>query len=164
MQTTFHYTVGPKLPLIRRSGALLPMGKNLGDNELPMLWFSSRHDFEPTAIKPLMSNRGLIRPSFQQLHEFVGCYRFRANLELLSFAQACKFAKTPSKYIQLMLSNGAEWGADPEHWFATDKPVILKALGFERWNGANWIQANFNDEATKVASTGQRVLMMSAVA
>lgn len=157
-----HYTIGPKLPLIRRSQALLPLGTKLGRNEEPLLWFSTRDDFEPTAIKPLMLNGRLYRPSFGELHALVGCFRFVGDLKLMPYAKACVSAKTPRHFQDVMLSNGLAWGGDPNDWFATLKPVMLDQLIFEKWDGRRWVSACLNAETAAVMGSGRRVLMVAA--
>lgn len=164
MKPLYHYTIGPKLPLIRKSAALLPLGKNLGESEIPMLWFSSRTDFEPTAIKTIMRNGHFHRLTFDEMHAMFGCYRFRLNADiaLLPFGRACKQAKTPQRAIDIMLRNGMEWGGNPADWYATKADIPLLALEFEKWSENEWRPSSFHLETIKIIERGQRAVMLSA--
>jgi hypothetical protein len=48
----WHYTSeAHHLPLILRDGSIHPATVGIGTHERPVVWFSSRQDYEPTAIK-----------------------------------------------------------------------------------------------------------------
>lgn len=149
----YHYTIGNRLPLIRKSGALLPLGAKLGVNELPQLWFSEEPIFEPSALRLQFVDRRLIRPSFEQYHAMYECYRFllRDQRCLKSFSKVCRAAHLVPDTIAEMKQVCIDTGARHELWRGTVDTVALSQLTLEKWNGTSWVEADFRLEASRHA-------------
>lgn len=158
----FHYTYGHKLEGIFNAQALLPHNYspkisvqtgqiflNPNENkELPLLWFSTNSQWEPTSSKNIVNNGRLTRLSFEQGARMLGCVRFKL-LEpqgLLSFEQACKFAKIPLRERKRMTDRGIAWGSYPKQWFALSRAVPLSALQAQRYDlhSKQWIDLDWN--------------------
>ena len=137
----FHYAPAAYLPRILQSGHLRP--SNAGaPKERPLLWFSTRQDWEPTATKMKWDpQRGLQHMTFAEQLATVGCIRFAlpANDErLLTWIKACKVAGTPARLRQVMELSGRLQGGDPANWFAVTCEVPLLDLRLEVLRGSKW--------------------------
>lgn len=53
----WHYTTGKKAALILESGELRPTNCNVPAGEKPVLWFSLRQSWEPSATKGIVDSR-----------------------------------------------------------------------------------------------------------
>ena len=164
----FHYTYGHRLSSIQRDGMLRATGITIPANERPSLWYSTRSDFEPTALKPVKfpGHDGPVRLSMEQLHELAGVYRFATDTELVRakpFPQACRDIGIMPTDARQMISVGIELGADPADWYATTRHQLVNLHVFERWDGEEWVAANMATEVEMRAqmsitseATGQR--------
>lgn len=134
----FHYTVGPKLPLILKSRRLQPTGFGLAasSREKPVLWWSENADWEQTATKVLSTDRGKTyrRPSLAELQAEAGLYRFRLDtrnaaalhevgIKLVPWQRIPMLARIDPKDVQRMLMSGLHLGATPTQWWGTFEPV-----------------------------------------
>jgi hypothetical protein len=128
----WHYTTGLKLRGILQAGEIKPSTAHLDPGEKPVVWFSSRPTWEPTATKcPLpgklgqyitaRAQDGLVRicvpacaapHSFRHLHAIAGT--------------------SPQTCVGLVLS-GLEMGADPGDWFFS--PTSVSAALFRSIEG-----------------------------
>jgi len=122
----WHYTTIEKLKLIINGGIIRPSTARLDANERPVVWFSARSTWEPTATKcPLAGKLGQIVTAAAQ----GGLARIRVppSTAPFTFPQLPLVAGTsPATCVGLLLA-GLELGADPDHWrFATEPvPVAL---------------------------------------
>jgi hypothetical protein len=118
----WHYTTVEKLKLIINGGHIRPSTARLDANEKPVVWFSSRPTWEPTATKcPLAGNLGQIVTAAAQ----GGLARISVapSTAPFIFPQLPLVAgTTPATCIGLLLA-GFELGADPDHWRFTTEPV-----------------------------------------
>lgn len=134
----FHYTVGPKLPLILESRQLLPAGFGMAVSvrEKPVLWWSSNPHWEPTATKVISVDGGksYFRPSVDELQKAAGIYRFRLDtrnpealhalgIKLVPWTRMPLVARIDAKETQSMVAAGLKLGATPTHWWGTLEPV-----------------------------------------
>lgn len=130
----FHYTVGPKLPLILHSGALLPTGFGLAlsKKERPVLWWSAHPHWEPTATKILSLNGGQAfrRPGLEELAMAVGAFRFRMTRDTRTakfhaWPQIAQRAHIDAREVSGMVKHGLDLGARPRDWYGVLEPVPL---------------------------------------
>jgi hypothetical protein len=137
-EALYHYTVGPKLPLIAVSRRLEPAGYGLAlsRREKPVLWFSENAQWEPTANKNMSADEGRTfrRPSMRELHDTLGLYRFRldtrnpgalstAGVRMFPWARARRVAHIDPADIMKMVESELELGATPAHWWGVLEPV-----------------------------------------
>lgn len=139
----FHYTVGPKLPLILNSGSLVPKGYGMAasSRERPVLWLSENPVFEPTANKVISTDGGktFIRPSLAELHDAAGIFRFQVDPErlmnhrklpvkLYGWAKLQQVAHFARKDVSIMVDYGMKMGATPMHWWGAMEPIFTNLL------------------------------------
>lgn len=153
----FHYTVGPKLPLIADSGHLMPTGFGAAKSrrEKPILWWSSNARWEPTATKVLnRDGRTFYRPTFDELNELCGTFRFRLStrnlggspevgFKLMAWNQLPLVARLDAADARQMVTAALELGAVPTDWWGCLEPVSLSfeasgRLQLEVWRNPNW--------------------------
>ncbi len=168
LQELFHYTVGPKLPLIMQAGALLPTGFGLALNrrERPVLWWSAHSHWEATATKILSldGGRSFVRPTLATMARAVGAYRFRiprASLPVKAYPwpEIARIARIDKREVAGMVKHGLELGAQPRDWFGALEPVAVtgeSGLALEVLTDAVWSPACLRDAARHWASEGQR--------
>lgn len=140
----FHYAPAAYLSRILQSGYLRP--SNAGaPKEKPLLWFSTRLDWEPTATKMKWDpQRGLQHMTFAEQVATVGCIRFALPADderLLNWTKACKLAGTPGHLRQALELSGRLQGSNPANWFAVACEVSLADLRLEVLRESRWQQA-----------------------
>lgn len=160
-RTVFHYTFGHKLPGILASNGLIPTGNTLPPHERPALWYSSRADFEPTALKPIVWPGRSVpeRVSFQELHALVGAYRFcgdATSLRLKPWPLCVRHLGIMPSDAKVMESAGQDLGAVPADWWATTHRQALSEHRFEAWDGMRWIGADIEAEILRWKSIPQQ--------
>ena len=182
--TLYHYTIGPKLPLIAQSGELLPFGFGGSTNtrEKAVLWWSSHENWEPTATKviSLDSGRTFERPTLEKLHNIAGCYRFRldmrnpvaihtAGVKLLPWTRLPLVARIAASDVQQMVTTGLRLGALPSQWWGCLEgvPMQLEVSGLLRveafQDDGSWRQlANMAEALALVEATPKRVKQVKA--
>lgn len=151
MDTVWHYTVGPKLPLIFGSAVLRPFGAG-AKNELPVVWFSSLQSWEPTATKAIGMNGGSpSRPSKEVLHALCRLYRFGISPnspEIMPWPVLWRKAGLNQRSIKQLLAFGAAVGSGCSHWYGALNDVAVSSLIFEAWDGTAWQTADLHERAT----------------
>ena len=133
----WHYSAWAKLPAIVKSCEL--RGSNVGaDGEKPMLWFSANQQWEPTATKDVINNRGeRVHLTFKQQADRFGCIRFGLDaddIRLMKWKVACAYAGTPRETHRTLEKVGRKEGGDPAQWFATSAFILLDELHFQLWH------------------------------
>lgn len=145
-EALFHYTVGPKLPLIARSGRLLPTAIMAGPREKPVLWWSANVHWEPTATKLVAGADGRVQaPSFDELSRQFGAFRFRLDtrhpdallkvgIKLLPWPRVQTAARIDTDEVTRMVASGVRHGAKPMDWWGCLEavPVSLEVGGLLR--------------------------------
>jgi hypothetical protein len=121
-EVLYHYTTVKKLRLIINSGHIRPSTARIEPHEKPVVWFSSRPTWEPTATKcPFAGKLGqLVTASVQG-----GLARVSVPPETAPyiFPQLPLIAGTkPSVCIGLLLA-GLDLEADPDQWRFSLEPV-----------------------------------------
>jgi len=153
----WHYTTRQKLEQILATGVIQPSTALIEPTEKPVVWFSSRPTWEPTATKcPLTGKLGQYVTASAQgglariaVASSTAPYRF-AQLPLVA-------GTSPRMCIGLVLA-GLDAGADPDQWFFSPEPVprdlwqAIEVYDFEadRWD--YWHAAA--DKLPTVAATG----------
>jgi hypothetical protein len=118
----WHYTTRQKLEQILATGVIQPSTAFIEPAEKPVVWFSSRPTWEPTATKcPLTGKLGQYVTASAQgglariaVVPSSAPYRF-AQLPLVA-------GTSPATCIGLVMA-GLEVGADPDQWFFTPQAV-----------------------------------------
>ncbi len=123
-QLVWHYTVLPKVKIIKQDPQLRPFGK---PGILPAVWFSTEQDWEPTAACNWQAEKAdgtkefLDRDGLYKAHG--GLYRFGVRPEIAPITWD-EFSKgLPEEVIKAMLDGANELGADPAKWRATKASV-----------------------------------------
>jgi hypothetical protein len=125
----WHYTWGHKWPYIQRDGLILLADGKLGPRERPAVWFSTREDFEPTAVKRYGVDRygDWHEVTFEQALELCnGAYRIgvdRDELKLISWLEYLKTSNVSREDAKTMRVNAIKWKAAPSDWWASYRPV-----------------------------------------
>ena len=150
-ETRWHYTTGQKLNGILTSGEIRPSTAHLDAGEQPVVWFSSRPIWEPTATKCFVSGKlgqlitaqaqgGLVRIAvpastapytFQHIHVIAGT--------------------TPETCVGLILA-GLEMGADPNDWWFTPQSVsavLFRAIELYDFEQDQWRPLSISELACR---------------
>jgi hypothetical protein len=122
--TLWHYTTRQKLAQILAAGVIQPSTARIEPHEKPIVWFSSRPTWEPTATKcPFAGKLGqLVTASVQG-----GLVRISVppSTAPYIFPQLPLIAgTTPATCIGLLMA-GVDLGADPDQWRFTPEPVPM---------------------------------------
>lgn len=173
-EALYHYTVGPKLPLIAESGRLLPAKVGAMDSrEKPVLWWSANKTWDPTATKLVSFDGGrtVRRSSLDELRQLFGAYRFRLDthnpaalhnigLKLLPWTRAPMAARIPADDVARMTSVGVQMGATPMDWWGCleEVPLSLETTGMlrlDRLGTQGWepVEGGVLVAATEISST-----------
>jgi hypothetical protein len=182
----FHYTVGPKMPMIALSGVLRPNRQTITTSlrEKAILWWSENPQWEPTANKVLSRDGGLTfeRPSLQELMRLASVFRFRLScrnpealravgIKLLPFQQLGLVARVDRRDMNDMVQRGLKFGATPAHWWGTleEVPLTLEArdvLTIEAreptasgQGQTKWVRVTMEQAIASFQSRGQRIAM-----
>jgi hypothetical protein len=147
----YHYTCGSYIPAIRHSGflKLTPSVDRLGPREKGAVWFSTRDDFPPTAIKPIRVDgrqRMLDMPAMDDLLD--GVFRFGVDAEdLTPWWQAKHMIGTSNKLMRNLLKVAKERGEKPSSWLIAFYEVTVDQTDLEQWNSetGEWFSVDIND-------------------
>ncbi len=133
MNLVWHYAPWATLPQIVAAGALLP-GEPGRDGEAPLLWFSARQDWEPTATRHVMDG-GRPRPmTFLEHRQRLGCVRFGLpadDTRLLPWMDACRAAHMRFTDRRKLEASSRRVGANPLEWSASMEAIALAGLRFQ---------------------------------
>ncbi len=174
LPTLFHYTVGPKLDLIARSGVLMPTGYGLAlsEREKPVLWWSDAPFWEPTATKILSLDGGrtFVRPSFEEMRSQVGAFRFvltpcgARSVNLKRWPALARLARIDEREAANMTASGVRMGAVPAGWWGCFEPVPLPLVEVQELQGADWatVAGGLPAACSRWAARGIRVEHSSA--
>lgn len=139
----WHYTIGERLPAIFESGELRPSDSHIANGEKPILWFSTRPDFEPTATKMGLSvdgsYRGLSVKETEQ--EGGGLFRFGVSIDrVTSWPRIGSLAGIKTKIKKSLEDVGIRKGASPRQWYGSLDPIPIHEMSLE-WlsDGGDWV-------------------------
>lgn len=137
----WHYTVGAKMRLIESSGVLKPAVAFVPAGEIPVVWFSSRQVWEPTANKMVaLGNGQLVVLNFSETtSQLGGGFRFGLPAHQLLPWRHLRNAARISAATQAQLTQSARrQGADPSSWAGALEAVPVAACRIERLVGLSW--------------------------
>lgn len=129
-ELAWHYTTGECFLRIVEMGMLIPTGIGSTPPERPVLWFSKRSDFEPTAIKAV-SHLGEVRQvSLQEMYEMGrGLVRFGYPTgRLLPWIKLREKAKIPAQLWGPLERAARRQGGNPDDWWGTTKGLHVDSL------------------------------------
>lgn len=138
----WHYTVGALMDPIRAAGELACATENVPPGEKPVLWFSARQHWEPTANKGFTGSDGVQRLlSFEETIAYgKGGYRFGVAPEGLIPWRLIPEQSGMSDQMKLGLVRSAKSvGADPSFWYGSMTPIPISNCVVQRLNGDEWI-------------------------
>ena len=142
-RTLWHYTTAWKLDRILEAGVIRPATAGIAAGEQPVVWFSSRPTWEPTASKsPAAGRLGEIFTAAAQ----GGLVRIAVSPETApyGFSHLPLVARTPPSVCIRLCVSGLEMGADPDDWRFTTEAVPRHAwVGIERYRFEDdlWVAA-----------------------
>ena len=122
--TLWHYTTCQKLDQILASGEIKPSTACLDVNEKPVVWFSARPTWEPTATKCSVPGK---LGQLITAHAQGGLARIAVSSHVspYSIEQLHLVARTSLQTCAGLILAGLEMGGDPHDWFFTPDSVPL---------------------------------------
>lgn len=149
----WHYSVGMCLREIIRSGTLLPATAFVPEQEAPVLWFSSRQTYEPTARKMLMTSDGKVRSlSIKETAAHCGgLVRFGVDVGLTMPWSRLRVAAGIRRYEARLLERTARRdGADPDQWHGIIGPLALafvETIEVDLTGSGHWVSTETTEAA-----------------
>lgn len=131
----WHYTTGNKIASILKMGVLLPATAGVHPPEKPVVWFSLHPQWEPTASKGLVDERGLQRAATlaEMLTITGGLYRFGIDARGLLCGEALKrHARINRRTWAALCAAGYGSGANPNEWFGHVGQISIDRLVLQR--------------------------------
>jgi hypothetical protein len=187
----FHYTIGPKMPLIAASGMLAPRRFSAATSmrEKAILWWSENPQWDASANKVMSFDGGqsFVRPSMRQLQEAAGVFRFRLDcrrpealqaigLKMVPFGRLQLVARIDPKDMADMVQRGLQFGATPTHWWGSldPCPLTLQSSGLLSIEAREpvalgqgqdqWAPVTMEQAIASFESRGKRVAMTTTTA
>jgi hypothetical protein len=133
VRLVWHYTSWATLPRIVAAGRLLP-GDAQDPGETPMLWFSARQDWEPTATAQVVDGAQPRMLTLQEHRQRFGCVRFGlpgGDPRLSPWELACRAAGMGLTRRRKLEAWSRQAGANPADWFGTSQAIPLMGLRFQ---------------------------------
>ena len=161
MGYVWHYTVGSYFDRIMESGALLPEDE-LGTNAVVIqgmpggVWFSTRQDFEPTALKLTTDQLSgkVVQLTFEESHEYHGpMLRFGVPEDsgfLINWTAFRKRCTCKSKIIRRMESAAIKQGGNVLHYRVCLGSIPVGDCAICVWSGNSWVQARNLEHASEL--------------
>lgn len=125
----WHYTIGTRAETIMAGGFILPATLHVPTGEKPIVWFSTRQDWEPSATKGIADARGVhVRSAtMEEMIALGGLWRFGlASSELLPWGRLKEAARIRRRMLEGLLSVARKAGADPYDWHGSLQPVPVE--------------------------------------
>ena len=115
----WHYTTGQKFPSIVEAGYIFGSTSFLERRERPVVWFSLRQDFEPTARKAKLVDGQLRVMSIEEAYSACGgLVRFGVKpSDLMTGDKLRRRARMPLHVWKDLVAVAREQNADPNLWF-----------------------------------------------
>ena len=114
-------------------------------HERPVIWFSTRQDFEPTARKMRMPGRTIL--SVQEMRRYAGgVFRFGIDsTQAIPWKDLPEATYMASDTMLALASAGKRQGANPSDWFAVvGKLPLTSVAAIETMNEAGaWVSAEY---------------------
>jgi hypothetical protein len=143
VKLAWHYTVGVRMAEILKAQELRPATAGVPQGEIPVVWFSTRPFWEPTANKSLQNDQGeIVRLGFEQTIEHGGGgWRFGVPTALLLPWRELKIAaRIAPQWVRGLKQTAKKIGSDPMHWYGSIQPVPIDTCTIERLDGDAWIE------------------------
>lgn len=147
----WHYTTWEGLEGIASDG-LIKCDRIYLKGEIPGVWLSTNANWEETVRKAIVSKEtGLQTVPFSRDDLFkhgITPIRIEINskkVNIVDWKTHCK--KIPKKIIQGLEDAAKEWGANPNEWRVSYKPIPVNSFisPIEQWDGKKWIEALTKD-------------------
>ena len=135
----WHYSKGVYLERIMSSGVLRQTGVFGLSPERPVVWFSTRQDWEPSSSIGIDGHR----VSMRENHENVGLVRFGVDLGLVQlhdFAAYVRLSGVSQGEARGLVTSARERPrANPGDWLVSFQPVPReKWVAVQVWDGKRW--------------------------
>lgn len=153
---TYHYTTVQKGEQIFKSSQINPTDTNVPINETPIVWFSSRQDWEPTANKGMINEMGCY-VSLDKWETYTfggGLIRFGVDPDILvPFPKIGRLSNMTKSEEKRLIRSGKQMGSNHTDWFGTNEPVKKdKWLVIEYWKSGETLESGkwerFPDDPT----------------
>lgn len=141
-RTAWHYTTGDRAALILSDGVIKAATAFVPDGEKPVVWFSTRQRWEPTATKGIIGPDGIRRDATldEMIEHGGGLYRFGLPAsELIPWNQIPAATGMSRDMARALVKAACRKGADPSFWFASMEPVIVLDLAVQWYINSEWI-------------------------
>ena len=121
----WHYTIGKHAASIIEGGVIRGATEHVPTGEMPVVWFSLRQHWEPTANKMIRSADGTVR--FGTMADTIrigGGWRFGLPVsELLPYRDLKRAANISGETARGLERVARRQGADPALWYGSLTPV-----------------------------------------
>ncbi len=116
----WHYTTGNCFRQIAEDGFIKPSTTGIDDGEKPLIWFSKRGDFEPTALKGIVENGVQRTATLEEMyHRGGGLARFGIDRRrAISPTKIRQAGKIPKNIWRGLIAAARDVNADPVDWYA----------------------------------------------
>jgi len=155
----FHYTTGQTLQKILAAGKLEPRNSILIPSGRPIVWFTSRNEWEQTA-NAIVTEPGTLQPlplgRTETAKNFGGLARIAVksdHRDLMQFNKVCKRAQVDHAHRKAIVRLGERLGSRPvDQWWGSLQPVPFKEFAFVElfwlghWKNINDIDPNDTQE------------------
>ena len=144
----FHYTIGDYLPAICHAGEIRQATAWVPGSERPVVWCTTRDDWEPTANKGGVDEHGRYRGLTREETEIHGggLVRIEVDPEAVpvrwhDFVIHSGVKRNIAKALE---RSARKQGSNVRDWRCSFDPIPLDNwVGVERWNGSEWESLHF---------------------
>ena len=138
----WHYTINDRAVHILKDGIIRAATANVPANETPIVWFSTRQHWEPTANKAMIDDSGNV--SSLTMQETIqlggGAWRFGLDTEkLIYYRKIIQVANITRRMAKALEQTALDAGADPTCWWGAIEPVNVSDCIVEQLDGDNWV-------------------------
>lgn len=146
----WHYTVGSRALQIRETGFIMPATAYVPEGEIPVVWFSTRQHWEPTANKATVENGERRSLTFAEtIDRGGGGYRFGLSpTRLIPWKQLVDEAQIRPEMAAALIRAAKRSGADPMFWYGAFEPVPIGECIIERLQDNVWVKAEWAGAST----------------
>ena len=136
----WHYTVGIYFKKIVSDGVLLTENEEsvvpLLPGEIGALWLSSNQFWERTVRK---GGAATMQENYRRYGGLIR-FGFEPAEDLLPWVEFRRVSGMPAELARSMVKTGKKFGADPNEWYASLKPLPHdRWAAVEAWDGQQWV-------------------------
>ena len=138
----WHYTINKRAVLILKDGFIRPATAYVPADEIPIVWFSTNQNWEPTANKALINDSGHATSLTMQetIQVGGGGWRFGMPTEkLIYYRKAIQAANISAGTARGLEQAARDVGSNPTWWWGAIEPVNVSDCIVERLEGDTWI-------------------------